>query len=90
MQQQLTSFLTLGLQNVVLNDAATPNPIGILDDSPRAGPAPSQAPIGRDDVNKPSAGEAFQIMNKTIGIRTWNVRTCTKLERTTVDQLFTL
>ena len=71
--------LPIGLQNVVLNDAANPNLIGRLDDSPRAGPACNTKPNpnyieGLMLINQ-GLERHFLTMKKTIGIGTWNVRT---------------
>ena len=49
-------------------------PIGRFVDSPTAGPAPSQPPIGRVVAEKPGKKAALITAKKTIGIGTWNVR----------------
>ncbi|XP_072051496.1 craniofacial development protein 2-like [Amphiura filiformis] len=68
------SSLPAGL-HVEQHDAATPNLIGRFDGPPRAGSAPSRAPISRVDVDKPQERVALLTAKKTIGIGTWNVRT---------------
>lgn len=64
-----------GMQIAEHNDVSFSKPIGRNDALPGPGGTPYQAPIGRDDAEKPEGRLAQFSTKPLIGIGTWNVRT---------------